>query len=262
MRMGNQSTKHYGYLSKDDDNGTFHISKGRLISGYTVGILHLDVWYPLLPGNVVNAYTYDFPVRMKEIPNALQPRVHGGDPTLVDDIIKAGRELEKEGVRAICGACGYLGNFQSQVAEVLDVPVFLSSLVQVPMIFTGLKKGQKVGVLCADGPSLTPAILKNCGVNPSHCVIKGLGDQPQMSAILNSDRGSFDNGALKKELADGARTLVDKHPEVGAILLECSDMPPYAAEVQKAVNLPVFDFITLIKWVHNATAQKPYQGFI
>lgn len=260
--MRGENTKFYGYIGKGEDDQVFHIAKGRLISGYTVGILHLDVWYPLLPGNVVNAYTYDFPVRMKLIPNSLQPRVHGGDPSLLDDIIKAGRELENEGVRAICGACGYLGNFQSQVAEVLDVPVFLSSLVQVPMIYAGLKRGQKVGILCADGPSLTPKILKNCGADPSHCFVKGLGDQPQMSAILKSDRGSFDNKALKQEMADGARALVDEHPEVGAILLECSDMPPYAAVVQKAVNLPVFDFITLINWVHNAAAKKPYNGFI
>ena len=104
-------------LFKGDDNRSFSIRKGQFISGYTVGILHLKVWYPLLPGNVVNADTYDFPVRHKLIPNAIQTRVHGGDPTLIDDIIKAGKELEMEGVRAICGACGYLGNFQAQVAE-------------------------------------------------------------------------------------------------------------------------------------------------
>jgi aspartate/glutamate racemase len=250
------------YIDNGNDDKIFHIPKGRLISGYTIGILHLDVWYPLLPGNVVNAYTYDFPVRMKEIPNAVQSCVHGGDPTLVDDIISAGKKLEREGVRAICGACGYLGNFQSQVAEALDVPVLLSSLVQVPMIKATLKKKQKVGVLCADGPSLTPAVLQNCGVDPSICVIKGMGDQPHFSAILKSNKGHFDNTAVKKEVVEGASSLVNEHPEIGAILLECSDMPPYSADVQNAVNLPVFDFITMIKWAHSSVTQKPYHGFI
>jgi hypothetical protein len=260
--INHTNTKDYGYISKGDDNRPFYIKKGRFISGYTVGILHLDVWYPLLPGNVVNAYTYDFPVRHKLIPNAIQYRVHSGDPTLVDEIIKAGKELEMEGVRAICGACGYLGNFQPQVAEALDVPVFLSSLIQLPAISTGLQKWQKVGVLCADGSSLTPEIFKNCGADPSRCVVKGLEDQPQMSAIVKSDRGSFDNDALKREIVEGSLNLVQNNPEVGAILLECSDMPPYASEVQRAINLPVYDFITLIKWVHSSVAQKPYHGFI
>ncbi len=260
--MTTNNTKTYGFIGKDDDESVFHIKKGQCIAGYTVGILHLDVWYPLLPGNVVNASTYDFPVRMKLIPNSFQPRVHSGDPTLVDEIIQAGRELESEGVRAICGACGYLGHFQPQVAAALEVPVFLSSLLQVPMISAGLLPGQKVGIVCADKPTLTPEVLKACGADPARCVVKGLSDQPQMSHIVNSDQGSFDNAALKQEVQDGACTLVQEHPEVGAILLECSDLPPYAHAVQKAVNLPVFDFVTLIRWVHSATARKPFYGFV
>lgn len=260
--MPHISHNEYGCITKGDDHRSFSIKKGRFISGYTVGILHLEVWYPLLPGNVVNADTYNFPVRHKLIPNAVQARVHAGDPTLLDDIIKAGKELETEGVRAICGACGYLGNFQSQVAEALDVPVFLSSLVQLPVISIGLQKDQKIGVLCADGPSLSPKIIKSCGADPSRCIVKGLEDQPQMAAIVKSDRGSFDNAALKKEIVEGALNLVCKHPKIGAVLLECSDMPPYAAEVQRAINLPVYDFITLINWVHASVAQRPYYGFI
>ncbi|HEA69960.1 MAG TPA: aspartate/glutamate racemase family protein [Desulfobacterales bacterium] len=260
--MNHFNHKDYGYISKGDDDWPFYIRKGQFISGYTVGILHLEVWYPLLPGNVVNADTYDFPVRHKLIPNATQSRVHGGDPTLLDDIIRAGKELEKEGVRAICGACGYLGNFQAQVVEALDVPVFLSSLIQLPAISIGLQKDQKVGVLCADGPSMSSEIIQNCGADPSRCIVKGLEDQPQMAAIVKSDRGSFDNAALKREIVEGALNLVRKHPEIGALLLECSDMPPYAAEVQRAIKLPVYDFVTLIKWVHNSVAQKPYYGFL
>lgn len=113
--MSHINHKDYGYIAKGDENRSFSIRKGQFISGYTVGVLHLEVWYPLLPGNVVNADTYDFPIRHKLIPNATQSRVHGGDPTLIDDIIRAGKELEMEGVRAICGACGYLGNFQAPV---------------------------------------------------------------------------------------------------------------------------------------------------
>jgi len=132
----------------------------------------------------------------------------------------------------------------------------------LPTITTGLGKGQKVGVLCADGPSLAPEVIENCGADPSRCVVKGLEDQPQMSAIVKSDRGSFDNEALGREIVEGALNLVQSHPEIGAVLLECSDMPPYASEVQRSINLPVYDFITLIKWVHRSVAQKPYNGFI
>jgi Asp/Glu/hydantoin racemase len=258
-----KNTKYYGYLGKGDDERTFYVKRGQVIAGYTVGILLIDVWYPLLPGNVVNASTYDFPVRHKLIPGSVQPRVHGGDPTLLDDIITAGKELEMDGVRAICGACGYLGNFQPQIAEALDVPVFLSSLVQIPLIKMGLTSRQKIGIICADKSSLTPELLRKGGVEDSSiCVIKGVGGRPQFSSILHSDRGYFDQGEIRNEMVAAAGELVEEHPEIGAILLECSDMPPYASDVQRAVNLPVYDFVTLIKWVHSAVAQKPYYGFI
>ncbi|HJO61987.1 MAG: hypothetical protein QF888_07270 [Desulfobacterales bacterium] len=109
------------------------------------------------------------------------------------------------------------------------MPVFLSSLVQLPTISIGLQKDQKVGVLYAGGLSLSSEIIQNCGADPFRCIVKGLEDQPQMSAILKSDRGSFDNAALKKKIVEGALNMIRKHPGIGALLLECSDMPPYAA---------------------------------
>jgi hypothetical protein len=251
----------YGYLGPGDAAGQcFSIPKGQVIAGYPIGILLLEVWYPLLPGNVVNATTYPFPVRHKRIPGATQDKIHRGDADLLDMIIAAGRELQQEGVRAIAGACGYLGNYQRQVAAALDLPVYLSSLVQVPMIAQGLKPGQRVGIMCADGPSLTPRILRACGVPEEIPIaIMGLEDQPEFANILYS-RGQFDYDRLQAEVVDGARRLVARYPDIGALLLECSDMPPFAADVQRAVRLPVFDFITMIKWIHSAVAQRPYEG--
>lgn len=255
---------YYGYLGTEaDKENRFSIEKGQVIAGYPIGILLLDVWYPLMPGNVVNASTYDFPVRHKLVEGATQERMHAGDQTLLDDLIETGKELEKEGVRAIVGACGYFGHFQPQLADKLDVPVYLSSLMQIPLIAQGLKSNQQIGILCADEENLTPELMKKCGARaPDICVVKGLGDQPEFSALPNSDRGEFDNGKVRDEVVTGAKNLVEEHEDIGAILLECSDMPPYAADVQRAVNLPVYDFITMINWVYNSVAQKPYYGFL
>lgn len=254
--------RNYGYIEKGDDDKRFHITKGQLVSGYTVGIMLLDVHYPLMPGNVVNAYTYDFPVRHMWVPGADQHRMHTGDPTLLPELVKTAKQLEMEGCRAICGACGYFGHFQEKVANEIDIPVYLSSIVQVPWIKVGLKKGQKIGVLCADGDNLTDGLFKACGVDdPSICVPKSAGHLPEFSALMER-RGHFDNGKIREELINLAQELVEENPDVGAILLECSDMPPYASAIQAALNLPVFDFITMIKFVHSSVAQKPYYGFM
>ena len=107
----------YGYLSKNDAQGKhFSIPQGQVIAGYAIGIVLLDVWYPLLPGNVVNATTYKYPVRHKRIPGGTQERIHGADPTVVDLIVDTCRELEQEGVRAIVGALSRLFPTRSEAS--------------------------------------------------------------------------------------------------------------------------------------------------
>ncbi|GAI49154.1 unnamed protein product, partial [marine sediment metagenome] len=164
-------------------------------------------------------------------------------PALSEQTIAAGRELEQQGCRAIVGACGYFANYQPEVAAALNVPCFLSSLMQIPMISRSLKPGQKVGIICADGDALAPApALENCGVNDrSTVVIAGAQGLPQMKNI-NQDTGHLNSAKFEQELVDLSKQTVSENPDIGAILLECSDIPPYARAIQKAVRLPVFDF--------------------
>lgn len=257
-------TRNYGFFSPSVDGGEVHMPKGQNIAGYSVGIMYLDdIWYPLVPGNVVNAYTYDFPVRLKAVPNLDNQRLFDADPTIVDDLIAVAKHLvEKEGCRAISSACGFFGNFHRQVREAVNVPVALSSLVQIPWIRSTLKEGQKIGILAANGKAVTKELLDSCCIDDHEgLVVKDLLQTKDFSAVVTMP-GFYDNAKARGEVVQTAIDLVKEHPDVGALLLECSDLPPYASDIQRAVGLPVFDFITLIRWLHNATTQRPYQGFI
>lgn len=256
--------RQYGYLTPENSNRVIRTMDHQQISGYSVGILYIeDVNYPLIPGNVVNAWTYDFPVRLKAVPGLDSQMLYRADNAVKDRIIEAAQHMVKyEGIRAICSACGFFGNFHKDVAAAVDVPVAMSSLIQIPWIKMLLKPGEKIGILSANGKSVTERLLQSCGVNDSSgLVIKGLEDTKEFSAV-DVDRPLFDNGIARQEVVDGALEIVRRNDDIGAILLECSDMPPYAADVQAATQLPVFDFITLIKWLHNAVMQKPYSGWM
>ncbi len=52
------------------------------------------------------------------------------------------------------------------------------------------------------------------------------------------------------------------HPEIGALPLECRDMPPYAKQIQDATGLPVWDYVTLIDWIYFSVVRRTYDGFI
>jgi hypothetical protein len=253
----------YAYISGwEQPKGQIYVPKGQASAGYSIGILVLDLWYPLLPGNVANASTYNFPVLFQILKGAKLEQVVAGDSSLLPLIIDGARELERQSVRAIVGACGYFANYQKEVAAALNVPTFLSSLLQVPMIMRALNSDQKVGIICAEADSLTPNILLACGIDePSRIAIADAQNIPEFLNISRST-GHFDSQSILVGLVATAKQLVSVNPEVGAILLECSDMPSYAWAIQNAVSLPVFDFTTMISWIHGAVVRRPFCGFI
>ena len=254
----------YGFVSTKELDGEVRIGSGQFVSGYAIGILIQDVHYPLIPGNVANASTFRYPVRMEIVKGANQKRVHTYDETLLDELKAACKRLESQGVRAITGACGYFGHFQKEASKAVHIPMYLSSIMQIPWIRAGLRDDDEIGILCADIGCFTDHLFDQCGVgeeDKKRCRIAGAGNLAEFSALLER-RGSFNNHALEGELVSLAKELKLKYPRIRAILLECSDMPPYAAAIQKAIQLPVYDYITMINFIYSSVAHRPFYGFI
>lgn len=91
---GKIENRRYGFITPENRNTRISTIEGQQISGYGVGIVYIEnVNYPLIPGNVVNAYTYDFPVRMMPVKNLTNDRLFNADPTIKDDIIEAARHM-------------------------------------------------------------------------------------------------------------------------------------------------------------------------
>ena len=188
-------------------------------------------------------------------------RILRADPALLDMIIQAGHEFEQEGVRALVGACGYFANYQREVAAALNIPVFLSSLLQAPMIYRALRPDQQVGILVANAKAVNQTMLEACGITSDIPVAYlGMEDQPEFRNILEYG-GQFHYDKFEAEVVSRAQQFVAENPDVGAILLECSDLPPIAWSVQRAVKLPVFDFISMINWIYHGVVQRVYSGF-
>lgn len=240
-----------------------HQPAAQMMAGHAVGILLLNTGYPILPGNVANASTYSYPVRFKVVEGADSPRLIGGDPTLLEPVLAAARELVRDGCRAIVGACGYFARFQRELAQALPVPVFLSSLCQVPMVLGALQPQQQLGILCANRSSLDQRMLAAVGIGENApIVVAGMEHCPGFRGAILEDQGWMDLDQVRDEVVSTAVRLVTAHPEIGALLLECSDMPPYAKQIHEATGRPVWDFVTLIDWIHAGVVRRSYDGFI
>jgi hypothetical protein len=236
---------------------------GQVSSGEAIGILLLETAVPFIPGDVANATTYDYPVRFQKVDGFTVARAIGKDPSIYSALKTAAEELVGQGVRAITGDCGFMAFHQQRLAEELRVPVFLSSLLQIPFIGSILSQSALVGVITADSGSLDDDLLAAVGVSDaSRVAVAGLQDCPAFRRFAIEETGNLEKDAVEAEVLAAARRLVDEHRAVRAILLECSLLPPYAAAVQAAVHLPVFDYITMIDFVFRAVVRKTYVGFM
>ena len=138
-----------------------------------------------------------------------------------------------------------------------------SSLLQIPFISMMIGEQAKVGIITVDSKSLNADLLAAVGVaDSSNLVIGGLEDSRQFYRFAIEETESLDVGAVEKEVVAVARTMVAANSQIRALLLECSLLPPYGAAVQAAVNLPVFDYITMINFVFSAVVKQEYRGFI
>jgi Asp/Glu/hydantoin racemase len=227
---------------------------GQNVYGYSVGILMLDTRFPRIPGDMGHAGTFDFPVRYHRVAGASPDRVvRGGHPDLVPAFVEGARRLEGEGVRAITTNCGFLARFQPELAAAVSVPVFTSSLLLVPLVHRMLAPGRAVGILTVDSSSLRSDHLAAAGVGPEVPVrVAGLETEKEFTRVLLGDLLELDVEAARAEHLLVAGRLVEGHPEIGALVLECTNMPPYRADIQAATGLPVFDITTLVRMVHDA----------
>lgn len=228
--------------------------------GHAIGILMLEYRAPFIPGDVGNASTYDYPVLFKTVPGLSLDRALSGDPAQEQRVIEAAEELQRFGVRGISSDCGFLIAYQDAVRQRLEVPVFLSSLLQVPLVAASVSG--PIGVVVASSAGVNDRVLALAGIRDTgRIVVRGMEDMPHFTESILEQGGTLDSDRLEKETVDAVREMVAGHPDMGAIVLECSLLPPYSGAVQAATGLPVFDYITMIDYFHAGTHRKRYEGF-
>jgi len=244
---------------------TLHVAReGVVWSGAEIGILVLDERIPRVPGSVGYAGTFSYPVRYKRVAGATVDRlVRDHDREMEELFVSAALELQRDGVAAVVGCCGFMALFQRAVSAALRVPALLSSLMQLPGIAAMMPAERKIGVITASAPSLTDDLLRAAGIKTafSRLCVYGLEDKPEARGALFEQKGTLDDEQMRAEVLDTARRMLRENEDVAVLLLECSELPPYSRDVQTATGLPVFDFVTMIDYLRAGLAQRGYGHF-
>lgn len=246
--------------------------KNHTCYGMGLGIMVLDDAYPGFPGDVRNASAFPYPIQY-EIAAGVDNYnlVWEQDKTPCrEPILSAAKKLEQMGCKAIAAECGYFAYFQKDVAGYVDVPVFMSSLLQVPFIQQLIGPQKTVGIVCAQKRFLTDTHLTTVGINlESNFIIAGAQDEyscPEFDNLWDPEKRPeipeiyYDKA--EKDMINVCKNFYSANPDIGAIMLECTGMQPFARAVQQAVDLPIFSWGTLLDYAYSVISHRDYYGHI
>lgn len=239
------------------------VTGGRTLYGHALGILMLDTVFPRIPGDVGNALTWPFPVRYRVVNGAVGSRIMGDapDPSLLDPFIEAAKELEADGVLAITTSCGFLAAFQRELAAAVSIPVLTSSLLQVPVAARLIGPEQRVGIL-TERPNLNAGHFAGAGWSEDEVAVQVATLPPEavFPTVFIDGATEVDTDVIEREMVDAAMRLTHEYPDVGALVLECTNFVPFSQAMRRATGVPVFDLYTLVMQVYAATVGRDFSA--
>jgi hypothetical protein len=219
----------------------------KTVAGGYLGVIMLDTRFPRPPGDIGSPATWvraGIPVRFITVPGASARRVvQAQDPALLGPFVEAARSLARQGARLITTSCGFLAAWQTELQAEVNVPVITSSLLQCG----GLSSP---GIVTFDAASLHPGLLQRAGV-PVGTPVEGLRPGCELQSRILIDDTELDLLQASNDVVEAAMRLVEKHPEVQHLVLECTNMPPYRSAVAQATGRPVHDMETLLLTIWN-----------
>jgi hypothetical protein len=232
---------------------------GKALYGAPLGILMLEAKFPRIPGDMGNATTWPFPVLYRVVKGASPERVVLKEAAgLLDDFLAAAADLVAQGAEAITTNCGFLALFQRELAAHVQVPVATSALLQVPWVQALLPPGKRVGIITVSAQSLTPRHLEAAGVPPDTPIAGTENGREFFRVLVLGESIDMDIGLAAADILEAGQTLVRRHPDIGAIVLECTNMPPYAHALREILGLPVYDIYSLITWFHTGLRPRDF----
>jgi hypothetical protein len=244
----------------------------RRVYGMGLGVIILDDVYPAFPGDVRNASAYPYPIQY-DVAEGVDIRclvVEKDKSPCLEPLLASARRLERIGCRAIAGECGYFAYFQPEVAAAVRVPVFMSSLLQVPFAQQLIGPERVVGILMANATYLTQRHLTAVGIQPGSNYVVG----DAMSGLeceefdhlwtggLRTAPPSADYEKAEREFLAVAARFVRQHENMGALVLECTGFPPFARALQREIDMPVFSWGTLLDYAYSVAVHRDYYGHL
>ena len=227
----------------------------------TLGILMLDTRFPRIPGDIGNPETFPFPIRKLRVEGASTKRVVvEGDQALLEPFLTGAKELEKAGVGAITTSCGFLANFQKELASAVHIPVFTSAIMLVPLVRAMINPEQEIAIFTERAWNLTENHFLQAGFSSKDIpvVVSGMPEGSPFPELFIGNNLSEDREVLQSCMEELTRRHMAEHPNTGAIVFECTNFGPFSRYVQDIAKVPVFGINQLLEYIAACVDVRSY----
>lgn len=230
-----------------------NIKGGYTHYGQDIGILMLNTVFPRIPGDIGNARTFDFPVCYKVVKLSESQLARSTDQDLLEAFIKAARELEEEGCKAITTACGFLAGFQQELSEAVNIPVFTTTLSLIPMIAPMIGRSRKIGIFTQRQELMTEFLFQKAGWSSKdfRICVTDLAEDAPFNEMLIQNRSDGNMEEISASVKEMTLRHMKQHPDTGAIVLECQNLAPFGGMIQSISGVPVFGMNQLIAFMES-----------
>jgi aspartate/glutamate racemase len=203
----------------------------------------LETRFPRVPGDIGHAHTFAFPVLRRVVQGATPERVvRGSDPAALQPFVAAARQLAAEGCAAIATSCGFLARWQRELQDSVPVPLWSSALLQLA---DQQARGRCCGVITIEAASLGAAHFEGVGADPA-TPVEGITPGSTLHRTLLQDLPMLDEADARAQVLAAAQRLLARRPGIDTLVLECTNLPPYAMALRVATGLQVLDVVTLL----------------
>jgi len=234
-----------------------------------IGILRIDYSYPPAPGDIDHPSSYHYRTHQEVAKGLTFEVAQAGEPLTEAQRAEFDAAISRleaiRGVVGITGDCGFLMNYQREARRQATLPCFVSAVMQCHILSCAYAVDEEFLVLTANGESLRPSFDKMLGL--AHVT------DPARQArfhVLGCEKVEGFDAVAKGEKVDVARVTpgivalakaaVAANPRIRAVLLECTELPPYADSLRCELKMPVLDAITLVDFFHSAVTDYPIFG--
>lgn len=209
-----------------------------------LGLLMLETHFPRPRGDIGHRDTFAFPVCRAVVAGASPAAVvRGSDPALIEPFVAAAHRLVHEGARAIGTSCGFLARWQRELQAALPVPVWTSSLL---LLAPAQAQGRRLGVITIEAASLSRAHFEAVGADPA-TPVEGITPGSPLHRTLLHDLPTLDEDDARDQVVAAGARLLAREPRLHGFVLECTNLPPYAAALEAACGLPVQHVVSMLE---------------